>query len=362
METLQPYQRDLTPRRVRPLQCGMDWLNTLLTWLLPVALTGLLTAAAVIGARRLLTARDASQVQRSLTTIGIVMFGLILLALVAPLETDTRGQLLSLFGLVVTGVIGLASTTFVSNAMAGFMLRSVASFHAGDFIRVGEHFGRVTETALLHTEIQSEDRDLITLPNLFLITQPVRVVRTSGTLISSDVSLGYDVSRRRIRELLEEAANDAELSDPFVQITELGDFSVGYRVSGFLEDVRNLVSKRTELKARILDRMHEAGVEIVSPSFMNQRPMDPSKPVIPRREHRPVDNEEMNVEQLMFDKAEMAARGQRLRQQRDKLLADIKTLQENPDDNAFEIQWRERQVESLSEIIETLSTEPLEIS
>jgi len=37
---------------------------------------------------------------------------------------------------------------------------------------VGDYFGRVTERGLFHVEIQTEDRDLATLPNMFLVSQP----------------------------------------------------------------------------------------------------------------------------------------------------------------------------------------------
>ena len=51
----------------------------------------------------------------------------------------------------------------------------------GDFISAGDQFGRVTERGLFHTEIQTETRDLTTVPNLFLVTHPVTTVRSSGT-------------------------------------------------------------------------------------------------------------------------------------------------------------------------------------
>tara|TARA_Y100001934_G_scaffold269575_1_gene353211 strand:+ start:703 stop:951 length:249 start_codon:yes stop_codon:yes gene_type:complete len=41
-----------------------------------------------------------------------------------------------------------------------------------------------------------------TLPGLFVMTQPVRVVRSSGTLISASISLGYEVDRHGVRETL----------------------------------------------------------------------------------------------------------------------------------------------------------------
>ncbi len=331
----------------------MNYLEALLAWAIPVAVVVCVTAAALWVVRRWVSEDPEARVRRQLLQLMVVLFAFIVLALLVPLETETRGQLLSLFGLLLTGVVGLASTTFVSNAMAGFMLRSVASFRTGDFVRVGEHFGRVTETALLHTEIQSEDRDLITLPNLFLITQPVRVVRASGTLVSADVSLGYDIHRQRIREALLAAAGDAELADSFVQVMALGDFSISYRVSGFLQDVGSMVSKRSELRAKILDRLHEDGIEIVSPNFMNQRQLPADLQFMPQRYYHPETVEDrVEVEKIMFDKADLAARVETFRSQRLRLSEELKAL--GSDADSFERTWRERQIESLDEFIKTL--------
>lgn len=332
----------------------MSYFETVLSWAIPVALVVGATAVALWLVRRWVSEDPEARVRRQLLQVLVVLISFLVLALIVPLETETRGQLLSLFGLLLTGIVGLASTTFVSNAMAGFMLRSVSSFRTGDFVRVGEHFGRVTETSLLHTEIQSEDRDLITLPNLFLITQPVRVVRASGTLISADVSLGYDVHRQRIREALLEAATDAELADGFVQVIELGDFSISYRVSGFLQEVGSMVSKRSELRAKILDRLHEEGIEIVSPNFMNQRQLPADLQFMPQRYYHPESIEDrVEVEKIMFDKADLAARIENFRSQRQRLTEELKNLEAEAD--SFERTWRERQIESLDEFIKTLA-------
>ncbi len=334
----------------------MNWLDLLTEWLLPVAGTVFVALLVLWSARRAIPNEPATRVVRQLVTVAIILIANVALVLALPLEQATTGQLLSLFGLVVTAVIALSSTTFVSNAMAGFMLRSVGGFHPGDFIRVGENFGRVTEKGLLHTEIQSEDRDLITLPNLFIMTQPVRVVRSSGTLISADVSLGYDVDRHRVRDLLKQAAENAGLGDPFVQITGLNDHCVGYRVYGFLEEVSNLVTKRTELRGKMLDALHEDGVEIVSPSFMNQRQLSDGRHISPPA--RPVtgdDGDDSHAEQLMFDKAEYAARLTRLYRKRDELKAEVAELADAEEETRNrELGWRERQIEHLEDIIEAL--------
>jgi small-conductance mechanosensitive channel len=101
------------------------------------------------------------------------------------------------------------------------------------------------------------------------VTNPVKVVHSSGTIVSTQLSLGYDQHHTEIEALLVEAAQASGLEEAFVQILELGDFSVTYRVAGFLSDVKQLLSVRSRLQASVLDMLHGAGVETVSPTFMN---------------------------------------------------------------------------------------------
>jgi len=151
------------------------------------------------------------------------------------------------------------------------MLKVIGGIRPGDFLTVGDHTGRVSEQGLLHTEIQTEDRTLTTIPNMFLINNPHTVVRSTGTIISATVSLGYDVSRFKIEKALIEAAQRSGLKESYVQVMELGDFSITYRIAGFLEKIKFVISARASLRAHILDVLHENGIEIVSPNFMNQR-------------------------------------------------------------------------------------------
>ena len=71
--------------------------------------------------------------------------------------------MLQLYGIVLSATIALSSTTLVGNAMAGIMLRTLRNFSPGDYVHVGDYFGRISEMDLLHTEIQTEERDLTTL-------------------------------------------------------------------------------------------------------------------------------------------------------------------------------------------------------
>ncbi len=307
--------------------------GNLLHWL-PFFLTLAVGAVALAVLRRVLLVKRVTRLvqtgfTRQLAMLGATAVLVIALILTLPVGDTAHGQLLSLLGIVLTGVIALSSTTFVGNVMAGLMLRAVRAFRAGDFLKTQEHFGRVTERGLLHTEIQTEDRDLTTLPNLYLVTNPVTVVRYSGTFVSATVSLGYDVARGRVEEALLAAARAADLDEPFVQIRELGDFSVQYRVAGFLAEVTHLLSARSRLRACMLDALHAGGIEIVSPTFMNTRQISPDKRFIPPRARGPAPEEAHPVpEEIIFDKAEQAE----TREQLEEKLTAVPAAPDAPDE------------------------------
>ena len=247
---------------------------------------------------------------RQIALVFLVLICIVGVIVSFPISTETRGQILNLLGIAFTAVIALSSTSFIGNLMSALMLKLIGAIRPGDFITVGEHSGRVSEQGLLHTEIQTEERTLTTLSNLYLINNPHTVVRSTGTIVSSTVSLGYDVSRFKIQKNLIEAALKTGLKDPYVQVLELGAFSVTYRVAGFLEKIKFLISVRSELNAHVLDALHENGIEIVSPSFMNQRIWENSSAFIPKVNYfEKKETEKMSnskPEDLIFDKAEEA--------------------------------------------------------
>lgn len=243
---------------------------------------------------------------RQLILLGLTLVGVVAITLSLPVSESLRNQVLTLIGVLLSGVIAFSATTIVASFMAGILLRITRPFRTGDFISVAEHFGRVVERGLFDTEIQTEQRELISLPNTYLISHPVAVVRTSGAIISATLSLGYDAHHTRIETLLLDAARQTGLEEPFVQITELADHAITYRVSGLLTEVKSLLSTRSNLYRKVLDTLHGDGVEIVSPGFINQRRLDSRIRVLPPRFVQPPADETSSPEQILFDKAELA--------------------------------------------------------
>lgn len=299
-------------------------LNILNTWSSTV-MTILLFLAFYFVAKKLLERQGKGHTDkkliRSLILFSIGFIGAISIVLALPMEPDQKGQVTSLIGIVLSAVLGLSATTFIGNAIAGIALKTRNDFKPGDFIKVNDIFGRVTEQGLFHTEVQTPNRDLTSMPNMMLATHPVNITRSTGTILHAEVSLGYDVNRLMIEESLIKAALRAGLKDPFVLITSLGDFSVVYRINGLLENVKSIVSATSILTGHVLDVLHEDGIEIVSPNFMNQRQV--GETVFIPKKYRVKDQTMLDKaaasESLIFDKAEEAESIEKRKQ----LLAEV---------------------------------------
>jgi small-conductance mechanosensitive channel len=273
------------------------------------------------------------QFRFQLIMLALTFAGTLSIILALPVNDATRGQLLSLIGILLSAAIALSSTTFIGNIMAGIMLKAVRSARPGDFITVADLTGRITEMGLLHTEVQTEFRDLVTVPNMYMVTQPMQVVRVSGTIITAEVSLGYDVSHARASKILCEAAAGAGLSDAFVHVRQLGDFSVTYRVAGLLEDVKSLISARSGLREAMLDALHANAIEIVSPNFMNTRAVADDKVYIPEPTRERAREQRTQAEDVVFDKAEEAASVEGIRKSIELADAELLALENDESDS-----------------------------
>ncbi|WP_158771064.1 mechanosensitive ion channel family protein [Paraglaciecola sp. L1A13] len=298
-----------------------DWLPVVITLIIFGLLTWLVQA---VFFNKLKHTGDENIFARQLGMLTLMLVGLITVVIMLPVSESLELQILSLIGLVLSGLLAFSSTTLFSNLMAGALMRFTQPFRTGDFISFDTFFGRVTELGLFDCEIQTETRELVSIPNNLLINKPLSVIRRSGTIISVELSLGYDLHHSKIDTLLLQAAKQTGLEDPFVHVTQLGDFSVTYRVSGLLVEIKNLLTARSNFHRHVLDCLHDNDIEIMSPTFVSQH----AGPDVERKiAHSPGFNQIQNdntAEDVVFDKAEQAQQ-----QATDKvdLLEQIKTLE-----------------------------------
>ena len=186
------------------------------------------------------------------------------------------------------------------------------------------------------------------------------MVRASGTIVSARVSLGYDQPGITIEEALLDAARITGLKDPYVLVDELGDFAVTWRVSGFLDEPALLLSTRSRLNQAILEVLHGQRIEIVSPTYMNQRQLEAGKPVIPQIVQSTAGQETEAPEARIFDKANAAETREAMRHEHHRLkkqLAELKSTA-SPDEEAsrealeMRMRYTEYRIDALGKLLE----------
>jgi small-conductance mechanosensitive channel len=186
-------------------------------------------------------------------------------------------------------MLSLGSTGLVTQAMGGLVIVYSRALRRGDFVRVGEIEGVVTEVASLATKLVNVRNEEITIPNSVLISSAIhnysKLAGTSGTLLTSKVTIGYDAPWRQVHALLISAAVKTPKVRrepvPYVFQRALSDFYVEYELFVHIDNASERIPILSTLHASIQDEFNEHGVQIMSPHFFSQ----PADPVVVPKAH-----------------------------------------------------------------------------
>jgi len=265
-----------------------------------------------------------SPLGKTVIKIFIYFIAVVLILLSIP---GMSGDLIQIFGLVIGGVIAFSSSTIIANGMSGILVKGLKQYRIGDIVEFEGDIGSVSEIGLFHTEIQTVKRQLLTIPNNVMFSRKFSNLSETGVIITAAISLGYDIPRTRVEEVIGKAAKTVGLQQPYVSVTELGDYSIKYEVNGLLMDAGRIIGTSSQLKKEILDECSKADIEIVSPTFINMRSLKPSQRFVAKyvAEETTKELEERGeaVESIMFVKAEK----ERMKvQEKEKKMSEIDTL------------------------------------
>ncbi|MEO9384997.1 mechanosensitive ion channel family protein [Chromobacterium phragmitis] len=184
------------------------------------------------------------------------------------------------FGLMVT----LGSAGLMNHAMSGLVLIYSRALRPGDYVRIGEAEGTVSELSALSTKLRTGQGFEITIPNAVavggLVNNYSRHDGADGAMIATRVTIGYDTPWRQVEALLELAARRTAGIDPAepprVRKLALQDFYIEYELQARLARGALAPAVRDALHGQILDAFNEFGVQIMSPHFVEQ----PGQPLV----------------------------------------------------------------------------------
>jgi small-conductance mechanosensitive channel len=177
---------------------------------------------------------------------------------------------------ILLGVmVSIGSNSVVANVLAGLFVIYRQSTTVGDIIKIGDYVGEVSSIKLTETHLRSYKNEMISIPNAQLLNSEVvnysQRIDGQGLIVHTTVGIGYDEHHRKIEALLLEAARLTEgvkkSPPPFVLRKELGDFAVTYEINGHAARNAHIPRLLSDLRANVLDVMHAAGVQIMSPHY-----------------------------------------------------------------------------------------------
>lgn len=188
-------------------------------------------------------------------------------------------------------IVSLGSTSFIANLIAGTALTYRGVFREGDWVVIGDEEGRVEEIRAQMVRLRTRGNERISIPSSTILNSNVTNLSDQmdkrGLVLRCSISIGYDISWRKVESLLLAAAEqtDGLLAEPppLVQTNELGDFAVEYALLVRVAEPANMPSIQTLLNRAILDQFHQAGIQIMSPAYEN----DPATIKIPPDERGP---------------------------------------------------------------------------
>ena len=183
---------------------------------------------------------------------------------------------LELGGLIATSavtslVLGLALQPILSNFFAGLVISVERPFRINDWIRVGEHDGRVVAITWRTTHLRTRENDNLVIPNNKLAEERVMNYYYPHPMHLERITVGaaYKDAPYRVRgALLTSAANVPGVLDkptPEVFVKAFEDSAVLYELRVWTEDVAQAPRLASEIRARIWEQFRKEGITIPYP-------------------------------------------------------------------------------------------------
>jgi small conductance mechanosensitive channel len=220
--------------------------------------------------RAMLSSRIASRLDRTSaafaeTVIKFCIFGIgVLTALgAAGIKTVTLLGSLGVLGLT----LGFALRDTLSNIISGILIFIDRPFTINDLIEIDDNYGRVEKITLRTTRIVTVDGKMLAVPNAVIMNKTVTSYTNYPHLridISVTIAVTENIDRARaiLLSLVREDSDCMEIPKPEVVVTTLNDYNVVLELRVWLENERQHIQKRLELREKMFNALTDAGVQM----------------------------------------------------------------------------------------------------
>lgn len=257
------------------------------------ALPGLLTAAVILFAARIITQAisvtfrgvqsgrfklleidsELAEPTRKLVVAAIWLFAV---AMAYPYLPGAQTEAFKGLSVLVGLMVSLGASGIIGQAAASFTIIYSRTMRVGDLIKSGNTEGVVLQIGLFTTRLRTITGVEVSIPNNVVLGSQLqnysRNPEGPGMWLTTTVTIGYDAPWRQVQRMLVDAAKATAqvLPDPapFVLQTALSDFYVEYLLHVRIVDTSLRLDILHDLHSRIQDNFNEAGVQIMSPHYV----------------------------------------------------------------------------------------------
>lgn len=232
--------------------------------------------------------KETMPTTRKLVAIAVWLFAL---AMAYPYLPGAQTEAFKGLSVLVGLMVSLGASSIIGQGAAGLILTYSRTIRVGEYVRIGDHEGTVTEMGMFTSRIRTGLGEELTLPNSMIagtVTKNYsRAVHGRGYIVDTVVTIGYDTPWRQVEAMLLEAAKRTngilETPTPRVFQTGLADYYPVYRLvcQAIPAQPRPRAEVLNMLHANIQDVFNEYGVQIMSPNYRGDP--DNEKVVPPER-------------------------------------------------------------------------------
>ena len=211
-------------------------------------------------------------------TFQLLRFLVIALAVVAvfPYIPGSSSPVFKGISIFLGFLISLGSTSLVANIVAGIVITYTRGLQINDRVQIGDTVGDVIERTTLVTRIRTIKNVVVSIPNAKVLQHEIvnysAEARERGLILHTSITIGYAVPWRQVQQLMIAAAGETthilKSPAPFVLKTNLDESYINYELNAYTGQPAVMADIYSELHQNILDKFHQTGVEIMSPSYL----------------------------------------------------------------------------------------------
>lgn len=173
---------------------------------------------------------------RAMAHALIVVFSFLIFLDIKPWEAITSLT-------IVAAAIAIISKDYISNMINGMILMFGRQVTIGDWVKIGDQKGKITDLNLLNLHMINEDDDLVYIPNNEVLnTKTINYSQRVIKKVSIDFEIGYDhlsdvaELEQYLKDQLNDFHNDIDASSYSLKVTDIKKDAVLYKFQYVLKE------------------------------------------------------------------------------------------------------------------------------